>query len=857
MKVFAPVAFTLFAGAALTIGATIFVWHWEKDRAFKNVETAANQRFIILEQSIKLETAVIQSLKGLFSASRDVTRQQFGDFVSSIMRDLGTVQAVEWIPRVDATERAYYESKAKNEGYSDFMFTERESQGRMVAARARDRYYPVFYVEPLEGNEIAFGFDLGSEPTRLEALRQARDSGDMVASGRIILVQETDTEFGFLVFQPIYLHGQPVTTISQRRENLLGFILGVYQVSNIVGKGIGAEDSDQYEIDLYIRDQSAPAGKETLYPSTYEGNQRVPKGSMFCLERSLGFAHRSWLVTLCPAREYLTYVSFWLSWATVVVGVVVTLILAKYLQSLLRHDAEIERAAQDLRNSEQSLEKAQRIAKMGSWEWNAREDKYDWSHEMYRVLGFRSPVPVASAGAILEKVHPDDRAMVRNIIPDVDDHGANHGVDFRVCDPRGSIRFLNLQSEVRVDGSGAPIGRVGTLHDVTTTKEFENALQRAKEDAEQAAIAKSRFLAATSHDLRQAPQALSFLFGTLLQTKNSKKKEQIIDDALFIVNDIDNSLNSLFEISKLDVGKIKPDVKNLSVKKLFYDLDREVRPYIEKKSLILKTVLSNIIIASDLSLVKCILKNFVLNAIQYTPRGKILLGCRRGAATVRLEVWDSGIGIPNDKLDKIFDEFYRVHKKNRYEDGGIGLGLAIVKRAADLLEHRIDVVSTEGKGSMFAVEVPIGTGDVSDYETKEVMNILQGMVATSSIVVVDDDLNVLANMERLLESWGANVIATRTCAEAVEIIVNDKCVPDLVIADYCLEDEDTGVDVIQQLCALTKRRVPGIIITGDVSAEVRDQASGAGFHIIHKPVPPSKLRSLINHVLRSNAQFVD
>ncbi|MCH8238237.1 MAG: CHASE domain-containing protein, partial [Proteobacteria bacterium] len=242
------------------------------------------------------------------------------------------------------------------DGYRDFTFTERHAQGQMITAGDRDEHFPVYYVEPFAGNEAAFGFDLASEPKRLRALEKARDSGRMVATKRITLVQETKDQYGFLVFQPVYRVDAPTVTVEDRRENLKGFTLGVFRIGDIVESSLAQINEDSLETDFFIFDQSASLENRLLYPKSSEFKSRKEITSPYCLDRPLRVGGRQWLVTACPQFGNPVLASFWdspwnhrlssvhgQSWAVLVLGLLATILLSGYLRMVLVQRERIAR----------------------------------------------------------------------------------------------------------------------------------------------------------------------------------------------------------------------------------------------------------------------------------------------------------------------------------------------------------------------------------------------------------------------------------------------------------------------------------------------------------------------------------
>ena len=353
LRGYGPPVVALVFGISLSLGFSQFVQDWEADRADHSFEREAINHKTLIEQAMDHTLEAIHSIGALYAASHEVERVEFRAFASIEMEDQAGIQALEWIPRVSAAERAAYEAAAWRDGFPDFTFSERASQGHMVPAAVREEYFPVYFVEPFEGNEAAFGFDLASNPKRLEALNRARDTGEAVATARITLVQETGDQYGIIVFDPIYRSGEPADTVEERRENLTGFGLGVLRLGDLIDAALRERDVDHsYEtIDMFVFDVSAPAGAQLLYPKSASAGRREDVVLERCVDTPIEVGGRDWLIAQCPASEVWAP-QHWQSWAALLAGLAVTGMLVVYLVLMLRQSARMERLTEGLRESE-------------------------------------------------------------------------------------------------------------------------------------------------------------------------------------------------------------------------------------------------------------------------------------------------------------------------------------------------------------------------------------------------------------------------------------------------------------------------------------------------------------------------
>jgi two-component system, sensor histidine kinase len=380
--------------------------------------------------------------------------------------------------------------------------------------------------------------------------------------------------------------------------------------------------------------------------------------------------------------------------------------------------------------------------------------------------------------------------------------------------------------------------------------ELNERLRIAKAMADTANLSKTKFLAAASHDLLQPLNAARLFVSALLDSEVPAELARLIKGVDTALQSVDELLSTLLEIAKLDTGVVKPERSDFPVCALLEALAFEFAVVAQKKKKIeLRVVPCSAAIHSDMVLLRRILQNFVSNAIRYTSRGKVLIGCRHGSEGLRIEVWDTGPGIPEDRQQAVFEEFQRFAQPESGRASGVGLGLAIAQRSARLLGHRLQVRSVIGKGSVFAVHVPYGrTAKPLSTDLTPAANPSYGL-GEATIVFIENDEENLEGMTALLTRWSCRVLQAHTVSEALDRIDSERIHPDLVIADYHLNDGGTGLDAIVSVRRHCNLPIPGIIITADHAAAVQDVTHKAGYEILQKPIKPAELRSLMSHML--------
>ncbi|BAU74554.1 ATP-binding response regulator [Metapseudomonas furukawaii] len=398
--------------------------------------------------------------------------------------------------------------------------------------------------------------------------------------------------------------------------------------------------------------------------------------------------------------------------------------------------------------------------------------------------------------------------------------------------------------------------RLQTLNDeleqrvLERTRELEalNAqLREARDAAEAANLSKDKYLAAASHDLLQPLNAARLLVSTLRERALPASEKQLVERTHQALEGAEDLLADLLDISKLDQSAIKPDLDTYHLDEVLGPLASEFQGVAEAAGLELRTRIPRLNITTDFRLLTRILRNFLSNACRYTERGRILLGARRRGDRLKLEVWDSGRGIPEDQLEAIFLEFNQLDVGRASERKGVGLGLAIVDRIASMLEYRVEVRSQVGRGSVFSIEVPLTGALPPERPNVEARPVTGDPLPGQRLLVVDNEPGILESMSALLGQWGCQV-QTATDLEGAVAVLDDRA-PDLMLVDYHLDHGQLGCDVIRQLRQRFARSIPAVIITADRSDQCRRDLLNLGVPLLNKPVKPGKLRAVISQLI--------
>jgi signal transduction histidine kinase len=400
---------------------------------------------------------------------------------------------------------------------------------------------------------------------------------------------------------------------------------------------------------------------------------------------------------------------------------------------------------------------------------------------------------------------------------------------FLDCNPSAWQNIVSVLCE-RLRRTDRHIAEIGLLSD----KNWQLA---------EASQHKSRFLAAASHDLRQPLHALELFVGQLPHHMRSTEGRVLADRIDTAVATMSELFNDLLDISRLDAGVLNPTITEFPIAPLLEKIENTFATAAHLKGIAFRLRKCSAWVRSDPILLERIVLNLVSNAVRYTVSGRVIVGCRRREGTIRVEVWDSGPGIPEIQRQKIFNEFYRLPNSG---GGGLGLGLAIVERLCTLLQHPIDLISTLGKGSRFSVTVPVSEAKPQSRRAQPsptTLDVLRGKL----VIVIDDDPLVLSGMGGLLDSWGCHVLTVGTPEAALKVL-STGAKPDLIISDYNLDNAKTGIDAINRIRAAFGS-IPAFLISADTLPERRSEAHECGYHLLFKPVRPVALRALMSQLL--------
>jgi len=441
-------------------------------------------------------------------------------------------------------------------------------------------------------------------------------------------------------------------------------------------------------------------------------------------------------------------------------------------------------------------------------------------------------------------------------------NGKSEPEDHDLTRENAKLRKINQVLMTRVERSMDMQGSDFSLFEHATllesrvrerTDELESVLHqdlaRTKAEAERANSSKTRFLAAASHDLLQPLNAARLFVAALAETNQDDRNRTIIDSIETAFASVEELLTDLLEISKLDAGAQRVDMTAFSLTNLLESLSAEFKPMAMEKGLGFDCSSTRSVLFSDRQLLGRVLRNLIGNAIRYTDRGRVMIRSETVRNRCCITIFDTGRGIPLEQQNEIFEEFKRLEQGNGHHQHGHGLGLAIVQRILTLLDHPIELNSTPDKGSSFSILVPLaGTEKTAGIDAGRSSG-EQAVQAWGTVLVIENEEAIRTGMTVLLESWGYRALTAATAEDAIAAFAAQSSMPDLIIADYHLDQGHLGTEAIAHIQTAYGTSIPALIITADRSPEVRDAIAGRKLPLLTKPIKPARLRALINYMI--------
>jgi len=705
-----PVVLVVCVGVFFSFAGFVLTRSLENKKIESSFIFAADERVLVIKDTLREEITILEALYSFYGASNLVTRSEFKNFTLPLIKRVRGIQALEWVPKILHRERAAYEKAARQAGFKDFKITERKKEGQLMPAGKRSQYFPVYFVEPYQGNEAALGFDLASNPARLAALNAARDTGELRSTARIKLVQEKEERYGVLLALPVFRKNQLLNTIEERRRNLTGFILGVFRLGDIVESSLASLQPRR--VDIYLHDKTASKEEQFLYyhksralQSDNRKKSKYEENLKYVTTFEIG--GRQWEILCVPSPGFVAMDRTWFPWGMLGFGLIITGILSMYVFSNIGQTVRIKKLVKqktdELHKSEEKL----------SGILSAMVDYVALIDDKGKILWLNGTAEQFFGKGVVGKNCSDlFSGRVGICKPSLGMQtfvdGKAHEFETKgVAEDGRELFFWGISSVANRYEDGRPKTIIEIFRDITERKRAEEKLNKAME-------VKSNFTSMVSHELRTPLTAIKEGIGIVLDgTSGSINEDQksFLGLAKRNMDRLHRLINDVLDFSKLEAEKIKFEMQLGDITKTIAEAVNTEKGAFDRKGLFLKveSALDIPKIKFDSDRITQVFSNLLSNALKFTPKGGVTVSIDRHDKEkyVSICVADTGPGVAKEDIPKLFQKFEQLGGVSDRKAGGTGLGLAICKQIVEQHRGKIWVESEVGKGSKFCFTLPI------------------------------------------------------------------------------------------------------------------------------------------------------
>jgi PAS domain S-box-containing protein len=874
----------MLGGVLLAIGAYCSVRSLTRVNLQAQVASQAKERTELLQTTVLRSMEVLDATGSLFRTYGPVSRADFHKFVAGPLSAHPELQALGWTPHVPKDRRDEFETTARNEGLSDFAFTELDANGKIVPAAVHDEYLPIYYLEPEKSNHRALGFNVGSSPDRTDAIVRARDNGVPSSTVPLRLLQETSGEFGFIVYQAV---SQDVKLRDGSvRHEPLGYVSAVFRFGDLLGPALQSLQSDG--LNARVIDQARGTIVYSCGPKYAHDS-----GSDHSLDNSteLMIGGCRWTIELHPTRQFFASHSTDQAGLVLSCGLLLTALVTAYLYRGFRHVTDIERnvaqrtseLSREVRERKRAEEAALRAeSKFRSIVENSVEGIFQTSVDgrylsanraLARIYGFNSPEQLirdlANIGGQLY-ADPNRRNDFVRLIQDV---GEVSNFESRVRRREGTVFWISENARVVRNDEGEVKYYEGTVVDITARKQAEQALRdahdeleqrvqartlelacsnealqveiaerkRAEEAAAAANRAKSEFLANMSHEIRTPMNAI-LGYAQLLHRDTTLAADHFdaISTILCSGRHLVELVDDILDLSKIEAGHVEIHSDEFDLAALVHDVTGMFRQRCQQKSLSLLVdgPPEGTIVLGDQRKLRQVLINLVGNAVKFTDRGDVAINVSQtNCSEFRFEVRDTGIGIPEQAIKGIFEPFQQAFNGQRR--GGTGLGLTIARRHVELMGGRLSCRSSADAGSVFSFSLALPlqsvNGDSCALATDAELNLRLAAGTAVRAMVVDDVFENRLVLCEMLRSIGCEVCACDNGHDALRQAMEFH--PQIAFIDMMMPGMD-GSQTAREMNAALGACAPRLVATSaSALAHEQIQFRDAGFaDVLIKPL---------------------
>jgi PAS domain S-box-containing protein len=842
--------YTLVIGGTLSIGAYLIIRQYTESSLQRDFQSSFNLYAESLERELQINIQILRDLHRFFLSSQDVTRVEFTQFTGPIAAQYESIQALEWVPRVPHSRRAQYESTAREEGFVGFEFTERHSKKGMVRASERPEYYPVYFVEPLEGNRLALGFDLASSQSRFETLDASKKQNKLLATAAITLVQEKKKRKGFLVFIPVYGGSNGIIN---------GFVLGVYSIGDISKAALKHGGIQEADLSVTIIDQT---DGELTQPLFVNNSTNIGEHSKnYNNAKMIEVGGRQWLLQAVPTKLFLDKEQNIPAYAVLCGGIIITLLVFSSLYILTNREREISRMVK-LKTAQlrDSISQSNAIVETAldaivTTDDHGRIDLFNPAAE--KMFGYSAD----------EIARAQVSSLISSLASKTNGAGGNGHLSKRLDTMAGCRQE---EQAIRASGQMFPIDIQVTDFEIEGAKKYLGIIRDITERKEIERV-KSEFVSTVSHELRTPLTSIRASLGMIASNALGDVPDKVMRLVTIAEKNTErviNLVNDILDIEKLQAESMEFNLKPLLLNEFIESVLDTYHPLAQKSAIKIqfRSADPSVSVMADGDRLSQVISNLLSNAIKFSPKNStITIAIEHRAKMIRVLVSDQGRGVPKNFQDKIFGRFKQADSSDTRQKGGTGLGLNISR---EIIKHHGGTIgfdngfnncinngfesglqSEQGKGATFYFELPSYSDSTLVQQNAEatIENIEEDdkSIEGSRVLILEDDPDVAQLLSEMLEHSGFSTDTVHSAMEAKKRLSESHYAA--MTVDIMLPDQD-GISLIREIRLNESTKQLATVVVSAKAEQTKRELVTATMGIvdwIDKPIDKNRLLNAI------------